>query len=95
MQLNGLPMTEAQKYIKLMLAIDILASGKGLTGRFIDKEDFGRDFAVDKTLADIIFVGRRTFDDSDLAQVKAAFIAIGKPYPGPDISKCVARLLGV
>jgi hypothetical protein len=74
-----------------MLAFDAMAAGKGLTGRFIDKEDFGRDFANDKTLADTAFVSRRIFEANDLAQVNAA---VGKQYPGADIPKCVAGLLG-
>ena len=40
-------MTEGQKYLRLMLAFDGLAEGKGMTGRVIDKDDYGREFAID------------------------------------------------
>jgi hypothetical protein len=87
-------MTEGQKYVRFMLAFDGLAVGKDLTGRVIDKDDYGRDFAIDALLTDTTFVSRRVFDDSDIDQVKAAFAAVGKRYPGNSIEKCVVALLG-
>jgi hypothetical protein len=86
-------MTEGQKYLRLMLAFDGLVDGKGLTGRVIDKDDYGREFAIDAVLANTTFVRRCVFDDSDIAQVKAAFAAVGKLYPGNSIEKCVEALL--
>ena len=86
-------MTEGQKYIRLMRGFDGLAEGKGLEGRVIDKDDYGREFAIDALLANTRFVRRVVFDETDMNQVKAAFAAVGKSCPGNSIEKCVAMLL--
>ncbi len=86
-------MTEGQKYLRLMLAFDGLAAGKGLTDRIIDKDDYGRSFRIDMLLAETAFASRRIFEVDDIAQVKAAFSRVGKAYPDNNIDDCVKALL--
>ena len=88
-------LNEGQKYHRLMLAFHGLAEGQKSTDRIFDKENdgYGRTFAIDKILADTVFVTRTAFESEDVFHVKAAFARLGKPYPGANIAQCVRTLL--
>ncbi|MGJ5134390.1 hypothetical protein [Bradyrhizobium oligotrophicum] len=86
-------MTEGQKYIRFMRAFDGLAQGKGLRGQVVDKDNYGRIFDIDALLAHTRFDSRLVFDESDIPQVKAAFVRVRKRYPSNSINECVEALL--